>query len=46
MESSWLAIAEMILVLGGVLGFGVWQLVSLRRERDRAAREREDTQRD
>jgi hypothetical protein len=39
MESSWLAIAEMILVLGGVLGFGVWQLVSLRRERDRAARD-------
>jgi hypothetical protein len=39
MESSWLALAEMILVLGGVLGFGVWQLVSLRRERDRAARD-------
>jgi hypothetical protein len=44
MESSWLAIAEMILVLGGVLGFGIWQLVSLRRERDRA--ERDDAPRD
>jgi hypothetical protein len=46
MDSSWLALAEMILVLGGVLGFGVWQLVSVRRARDRAARDGEDAERD
>lgn len=33
---SWIALVELALVLGAVLAFGVWQLVSLNRlKRDR-----------
>lgn len=35
-----LALLEMLLVFGTVVGFGVWQLVSLRRERRRDEAER------
>lgn len=50
MEPRVLKLVEMVLVFGGVLGFAVWQLVSVRRElrrdrekqaaRDAAARDR------
>lgn len=45
MEPRTAKLVELVLVFGGVLGFAVWQLVSVRRElrRDRekqAARER------
>lgn len=49
MESQWAGIVEIVLVLGGALGFGIWQLVSVRREirRDKekaaaAGREKDD----
>ena len=35
MGGNVLALLEMLLVFGVVVGFGVWQLVSLRRERRR-----------
>ena len=31
-QSDWAAIVEIVFVLGGALGFGIWQLVSVRRE--------------
>jgi hypothetical protein len=36
-ESEWAGVVEILLVFGGALGFGIWQLVSVRREirRDR-----------
>jgi hypothetical protein len=34
-ESGWLGLVELLLVLGGVLAFGVWELISLRRDRNR-----------
>jgi hypothetical protein len=37
MESSWIGLLELGLVLGLALGFGVWQLVSLKRDKRRAA---------
>jgi hypothetical protein len=37
MASSSLGLIELGLVLGFALGFGVWQLVSLRRDKRRAA---------
>ena len=33
MSGSTLALIEMLLVLGGVLGFGLWELWKLKRER-------------
>lgn len=33
MEGSTLVLLELLLVLGGALGFGVWELVKLRRYR-------------
>lgn len=43
MESQHLVLLEALLVFGLVFGFGVWQLISVRREqrRDREAKERE-----
>jgi hypothetical protein len=38
MASSWIGILELGLVLGLALGFGIWQLVSLRRDKHRAAK--------
>jgi hypothetical protein len=35
MDSSYLILVELVLVLGAVLGWGVWELRSLRRERRR-----------
>ncbi len=32
-ESGWLGLVELLLVLGSVLAFGVWELISLRRNR-------------
>jgi hypothetical protein len=34
-SSDSLGLIEMVLVLGGVLGLAIWQLVSVRRERRR-----------
>ena len=31
-QSDWAAIVEIVFVLGGALAFGIWQLVSVRRE--------------
>lgn len=31
-QSDWAAIVEIVFVLGGALGFGIWQLVSVKRE--------------
>ncbi|TCT04933.1 hypothetical protein EDC22_11427 [Tepidamorphus gemmatus] len=31
--TGWLALAELLLVFGGVLAFGIWQLRCLRRDR-------------
>jgi hypothetical protein len=44
-QSEWAGIVEIVFVLGGALAFGIWQLVSVKREirRDRekaAAKER------
>jgi hypothetical protein len=41
MESSHLVLFELTLVLGGVLGWGMWELCSLRREqrKEEAARD-------
>ena len=33
MSGSTLALIEMLLVLGGVVGFGLWELWKLKRER-------------
>ena len=33
MNGSTLALAEMLLVLGGVLGFGFWELWKLKRDK-------------
>lgn len=35
-----LILIELVLVLGGVLGFGVWQLRSVKRDRERMLAER------
>lgn len=35
MDSSYLILAELVLVLGAVLGWGLWELHSLRRDRRR-----------
>ena len=40
MGSNLIVLLELLLVFGVVVGFGVWQLVSLRR--DRQAREKAD----
>jgi hypothetical protein len=32
-DSGWLGLVELLLVLGGVLAFGAWELISLRRDR-------------
>lgn len=37
MEGSALGLIELLLVLGSVLGFGIWQLVSVRRSQRRDA---------
>ena len=39
MDNDYMILVELILVLGLVLGFGIWQLVSVRRSirRDREA---------
>jgi hypothetical protein len=37
MSGAWLIALEAALVIGVVFGFGVWQLWSLRRERQRDA---------
>lgn len=33
MQPQWLVAIEAALIFGGVLGFGIWQLVSLKREK-------------
>ena len=33
-DSGWLGLVELLLVLGGVLAFGAWELISLRRDRN------------
>jgi hypothetical protein len=35
MDSSWLGLMEMALVLGVALGWGFWELYSLRKDRQR-----------
>lgn len=35
MESGALVFAELLLVLGAVLGWGIWELYALRRSRNR-----------
>lgn len=35
MSGGWIAALELLLVLGVVLGLAVWELVRLRRDRDR-----------
>lgn len=35
MSSSWLALFEMLLVVGGVAGWAAWELRTLRREAER-----------
>ncbi len=37
MSGSTLALAEMLLVLGGVLGFGFWELWKLKRDKMNSA---------
>ncbi len=37
MDSSLVILAELVLVFAGVIGFGLWQLRSLRKERAREA---------
>ena len=41
MSSGWIITLEFALVIGLVLGFGIWQLISLRkyRDQDRAGRD-------
>lgn len=39
MNGGTLILLETLLVLGLVFGFGIWQLVSLRREREKDARD-------
>jgi hypothetical protein len=39
MSSGWLVALEMILVLGGVLGLAVWELLRLRRDKTRRDRD-------
>jgi hypothetical protein len=39
MGSGTLIAIEMLVVLGAVIGFGVWELRSLRRAKEKAARE-------
>lgn len=41
MDPTWLAIAELVLVLGGGLAFAVWQIMSIRRLR-RETKDRSD----
>ena len=33
MDSGWIVLAELVLVFGLIIGFGIWQIVSLRRDR-------------
>lgn len=40
MSSGWIVALELIAVLGVVLGFGAWELLSLRRDRQRERRQR------
>ncbi len=42
MESSTLGLLEMLLVFGGVLGFGVYQLWSVRRSQREDAKAKRD----
>lgn len=42
MSGGTLILLEILLVLGLVFGFGIWQLVSLKREREKDAREAAD----
>jgi hypothetical protein len=39
-EHTPIILIELLLVLGGTLGFGWWQLRSIRRDREKAAAER------
>jgi hypothetical protein len=38
-SSNALVLAELLLVLGGAIAFGLWELHTLRRDKRRAARE-------
>ncbi len=42
MSPAFIAIAELVLVLGAVLAFAVWELRSLRRLRQRSGRPDQD----
>jgi len=46
MSGGTLILLEILLVLGLVFGFGIWQLVSLKREREKDAREAADKEKD
>lgn len=43
-QSEWAGVVEIVLVLGGALAFGIWQLVSvkreIRRDKEKAASQR------
>jgi len=46
MTPNQMVLVELVLVFGGVIGFAVWQLISVRRSlrRDREAAEGEETE--
>ena len=46
MSGGWIAALELLLVLGVVLGLAVWDLVRLRRDRDRDAGRDNGTERE
>jgi hypothetical protein len=45
MPDGWFAVAEMLLVFGGVLGFAVWQIVSVNRASREDRRRRDEDNR-
>ena len=45
-EGSTLVLLEFLLIFGGVIGFGIWQLVSLKRANAEAARKKLDASKD
>jgi hypothetical protein len=42
MQSDWLGLMEMVLVLGVALGWGIWELYALRRDRRRRGKDDSD----
>ncbi len=45
MDSGWIVLAELVLVFGLIIGFGVWQIVSLRRDRRASTKRTADADR-